>query len=129
MQLVCPNCGIRDARMSHPQGLAERLKSMVGISQLRCRRCKNRWETSVWAGRAWKYARCPRCYRQELTRWNRTYYNPARWTLFLMHLGASPYRCEVCRCNFASFKSFKERFSRQHRAGVMPGQTPPEEES
>lgn len=129
MQLACPNCGMRDARVAHPQGLGEFMKSLIGICQLRCRGCKNRWETSVLAGGAWKYARCPRCYRQELTSWDRSFYNPPRWTLIRMSLGASPYRCEACRCNFSSFRPRKARFSRRHRIRVTLGQTPPEEES
>ena len=32
MQLACPNCGTRDVRVSHPQGLAEYLKSFFGVS-------------------------------------------------------------------------------------------------
>ena len=89
MQLECPSCGTRDARVSRPQGLGDYLKSLVGVSQLRCRRCNNRWETSVWANGSWKYARCPRCYRQELGKWEEHYYNPPRWTRFLLRLGAT----------------------------------------
>ncbi|HEY2844653.1 MAG TPA: hypothetical protein VGJ09_13425 [Bryobacteraceae bacterium] len=132
MQLACPNCGIRDARVSHPQGLGEFFKNLAGVSQLRCRRCRSRWETSVWAQSAWKYARCPRCYRQELTTWAPQYYNPPRWTRILLRLGAAASRCEACRCNFASFKPRKEKFSRQHhtRIGIVGMKdTPPGEES
>jgi hypothetical protein len=142
MQLECPSCGTRDARVARPRGLGDYLKSLVGVSQLRCRRCNDRWETSVWANGSWRYARCPRCYRQELGKWEEHYYNPPRWTRFLLRLGATAYRCPVCRCNFASFKSLKESFSWSHqvRAEAVPqtpdqettmlaGQTPPGEES
>jgi hypothetical protein len=128
MQLDCPQCGIRDARVSRPRGLIERAKSFVGLTQLRCRRCERRWETSVWAGGAWRFARCPRCYRQELTSWNRQHYHPPRWTRFLLRVGAAAMRCEACRCNFASFKPRKGRYSRRHQLR-HPGNTPPEEES
>lgn len=97
--------------MSHRQNLFEVVKSIFGIYPLRCRRCRTRWETSVWAGGAWKYARCPRCYRQELSTWSQQYYNPPAWTSFLLRIGATPYRCAACRCNFASFRPCKERFS------------------
>lgn len=96
--------------MSHARTLGEHLKALVGICPLRCRRCKNRWETSVWADGAWKYARCPRCYRQELTTWSLQYYRPPAWTNLLLSLGATRYRCAACRCNFASFRPCKERF-------------------
>jgi hypothetical protein len=28
-----------------------------------------------------------------------------------LRLGATPYRCDFCRCNFASFRACKERYS------------------
>lgn len=30
---------------------------------------------------------------------------------FMLRLGATPYRCAPCRCNFASFRPCKERYS------------------
>ena len=58
-----------------------------------------------------KYAKCPRCYRTELSSWIVDNYEvPVSMSLKLA-LGASPYRCEHCRCNFASFKPCHERFS------------------
>jgi len=131
MQLACPQCGIRDARVSRPRGAVEYVKSLVGVTQLRCRRCRTRWETSVWARQAWRYARCPKCYRQELTSWIPKYYNAPRRTRILLRLGAAAMRCEACRCNFASFKGRKEKFSRRHliRETAVTRQTPPGEES
>jgi len=140
MQLACPKCGTRDIRVSHRQSMAEILRSMVGIYPLRCRRCRYRWDTSVWFSGAWRYARCPRCYRQELTTWSEQYYHPPHWTKILLRFGATPYRCAACRCNFASFRRCKERFSWRHQirvdtraiaapasdpgAGPVPEQTP-----
>lgn len=111
MQLSCPECGARDVRLSHRRDLAEYFKGLMGIYPLRCRRCRTRWQTSVWAEGAWKYARCPRCYRQDLTTWSLQYYRPRRWTILLLRMGAAPYRCAACRCNFASFRPCKERYS------------------
>jgi hypothetical protein len=111
MQLSCPQCGTRDVRVSHRQSLGEVLRAVVGIYPLRCRRCRTRWETSVWADGAWKYARCPRCYRQDLSTWSQQYYHPPSWISFLLRIGATPYRCAACRCNFASFKKCRERYS------------------
>jgi hypothetical protein len=65
----------------------------------------------VWADGAWKYARCPRCYRQDLSTWSQQYYHPRAWISFLLRIGATPYRCAACRCNFASFKKCRERYS------------------
>src|ERR1700694_1612010 len=75
MQLACTQCGTRDIRVSHHHGFLEQLRGLIGKYQLRCRRCSARWETSVWEDGAWKYARCPRCYRQELTTWSEQYYH------------------------------------------------------
>lgn len=120
MQLACPTCGARDVRVSHPQGLVQYVKDFFGISALRCRRCGNRWETSVWANGSWKYARCPRCYHQELTKWTMQYYNPKRWTRFLLRIGASPRRCPACRCNFATFKPARGNFEWRHQVRAEP---------
>jgi hypothetical protein len=123
MQLTCPKCGTREVRVSHRNGTLEQIKGVLGIYPLRCRRCRHRWLTSAWAGGAWRYARCPRCYRQELTTWSEQYYRPPRLVVMLLRLGAIPYRCAACRCNFASFKACKEKFSWRHELkGVPPAQ-------
>lgn len=123
MQLSCPNCGSREARIAHRRSFAEWLRGLVGGTPLRCRRCKTRWETSVWDDGAWKFARCPKCYRQELTTWSEQYYHPPSWITVKLRLGATPYRCAACRCNFASFKKCKEKFSWRHqeRPETPPG--------
>jgi len=115
MKLACPRCGSRDARVSHRNGTVEILKSMIGIFPLRCRRCDTRWSTSTWQSAAWKYARCPRCYRQQLSTWSEQYYHPPFLTTLQLRLGATPYRCVSCRCNFASFKRCKEKFAWRHQ--------------
>jgi len=116
MQLSCPRCGTRDIRVSQRRSLGEYFKAIAGIYPLRCRRCRARWETSVWAGGAWKYARCPRCYRQDLSTWSEQYYRPPFWTRIRLRLGATPYRCAPCRCNFASFRPCRERMSWRKQA-------------
>jgi len=114
MQLSCPKCGTRDVRVAQRRGIGEYFRAFWGVYPLRCRRCKTRWETSTWAGSAWKYARCPKCYRQELSTWSTQYYHPPSWTVFKLKMGATPYRCASCRCNFASFKKCREKFSWRH---------------
>lgn len=120
MQLACPKCGTRDARVSTRHGIGEAFKALCGVYQLRCRRCNERWETSMWANDAWKYAKCPRCYRQELTTWSLQYYHPPASTHLKITLGATPYRCAACRCNFASFLPCREKFVWRHRTHAEP---------
>jgi len=119
MQLSCPKCGTRDVRVSHLLGFGEQIRSLFGIYPLRCRRCRSRWETSVWESGDWRFARCPKCYRQELTTWSEQYYRPPRGTLILLRLGATPYRCAACRNNFASFRKCKEKFTWRHNDRPM----------
>lgn len=126
MQLSCPKCGTRDVRVSHKQDFTEEVRALFGVYPLRCRRCRSRWRTSVWAAGAWKYARCPRCYRQELTTWSEQYYHPPRWTVIMLRCGATPYRCPSCRCNFASFRPCKEKLS-WRAGGVAPVTEEPSE--
>ena len=101
MQLSCPKCGTRDVRVSHRQGIAEHIRRSL--------------DTAAHVTSAWLYARCPKCYRQELTTCSEQYYHPPRWTLVMLRCGATPYRCAACRCNFASFRPCKERFSWRHQ--------------
>jgi len=127
MQLACPKCGTRDIRVSHSYGIGEQLRGLIGKYPLRCRRCNTRWETSVWEDGGWKYARCPRCYRQELATWSEQYYHAPLWTRILLRLGATPYRCAACRCNFASFRKCKERFAWRHKEQTPAADEPPTE--
>ena len=115
MQLSCPKCGTRDVRVSHRATFGEQIRSIFGIYPLRCRRCRTRWETSVWESGDWRFARCPHCYRQELTTWSEQYYHPPRGILLMLRLGATPYRCAACRRNFASFRKCKEKFTWRHQ--------------
>ncbi len=107
---ACPSCGTRDVRLSRSRTFSESLLEVVGVYSLRCKRCDTRFRRSVWNLRNVVYARCPRCLRMELSTWSEQYYNPPLGTIVKLRLGATPYRCEFCRCNFASFRACKERF-------------------
>ena len=120
MKLACPKCGSRDARVASRRRLSEWIKGLFGIYPLRCRVCNSRWETSMWEERAWKYARCPRCYRQELTTWTTVYYHPPASLSLKISLGAKPYRCAACRCNFASFRPRRYKFEWRHQTHQEP---------
>jgi hypothetical protein len=74
----------------------------------------------MWSNGAWKYAHCPRCYRQELSTWSPQYYHPPLGTYLKIQAGATPYRCAACRCNFASFRPCREKFVWRHRTHAEP---------
>lgn len=62
------------------------------------------------------YAKCPRCYRLDLSIWQPQYYRaPTRW-LVMIRFGAKTHRCEYCRCNFVSFRPAKLKFIRRKTA-------------
>jgi hypothetical protein len=116
MDNACPACGAHDVRLAHSQGFSEHALELVGVYPIRCKRCQMRFRRRLWNFSQVKYARCPRCYRTELSTWSEQYYNPPFSVKLKLRLGATPYRCEFCRCNFASFRACQERFSwRKHR--------------
>jgi hypothetical protein len=83
----------------------------VGFVPVRCRDCEERFTQSLWQFGNWQYARCPRCYRLDLSIWSESHYIVSWDMRLLMTLGAKKFRCEVCRHNFVSFRRLKERFS------------------
>ena len=109
--ISCPRCGCDNLRASQTIGFWNRVRSFVGILPFRCKQCDHRFEAAIWKPSLFRYARCPKCLRMELTTWSQQYYNPPKTTLLLLRLGATPYRCDFCRCNFASFRACKERYS------------------
>lgn len=115
MQLNCPKCGSRDTRVPTRRTFGQLIKTLFGVYPLRCRLCQTRWETSMWADGAWKYAHCPRCYRQDLTTWSTQYYSPPSSVAFKLSLGAKQLRCAACRYNFASFRPWREKFEWRHQ--------------
>jgi hypothetical protein len=131
--VACPSCGATTLRTSRIRTAVERVQSLVGFCPFRCRVCSHRFTALVWDFSTWRYARCPKCLRTELSTWSEQYYNPAWRTTFLLKIGATPYRCEFCRCNFASFLACKERFSWRRRraqaavAGAEPRAAGPPE--
>ncbi len=121
--VACPKCGAKNIRTSRVRTVSERIQSLGGICPFRCRACSHRFSAPVWDLATWRYARCPKCLRIELSTWSEQYYNPPWTTTFLLRIGATPYRCEFCRCNFASFRACKERFSwRRRRAAAAEAQ-------
>ena len=59
------------------------------------------------------YARCPLCYRIDLSLWKPEQYHVPLWWRLLLNLGAKPRRCEACRKNFVSFRPCKKMYKRR----------------
>lgn len=115
MSVLCPKCGSRNLRYARLRGKAERLWSWAGIRPLRCRACYCRFIERTWRLSEVIFARCPRCWRMDLSRWSRNEYRVSFFGGLLLSLGANPYRCAYCRVNFISFRKRKERYNPQRR--------------
>lgn len=104
MQLECPECGSTRVRHSQPKHFGEKVLDVLGFPHMRCSECEERWAESLWRFTEFFYARCPRCMRLDLVRWEETYYHvPYRWKVQIA-LGAKKVRCRPCRHNFLSFR-------------------------
>jgi DNA-directed RNA polymerase subunit RPC12/RpoP len=112
MSLACPQCGSRHLRYSRLRTPAETLLSFVGIRPLRCRDCRVRFTARTWHIGNLRWARCPQCWRMDLSTWTEKHYPVVRLgTRLALFLGAHRYRCEYCRLNFAAWRPRLERFS------------------
>ncbi|MGE5645867.1 MAG: hypothetical protein ACM336_08760 [Acidobacteriota bacterium] len=118
MSLLCPHCKSRNLRYARIRSFAERLGTLVGIRPLRCRDCRTRFIERTWRLSAIRYARCPRCWREDLTRWSLNDYCPPAGVRLLLSLGAHPFRCAYCRVNFVSFRRRRLKYVRNKQVLV-----------
>lgn len=96
----------------------------LGMIHLRCRECDERFAAGLVEVRNSLYARCPRCYRLDLTTWNRKHIIVTASRKLLLFLGAKPRRCARCRCNFVSFRPVKRAPGRKQVPVYAPSVTP-----
>src|SRR5260370_30475037 len=122
MSIACPICGSRFLRDSHPRNLREYLGRLWFVAPLRCLDCRTRFVTSTFRLGDVKYARCPACYRMDLNGWTGKSYTPPFWMGLKIALGATRFRCEYCRFNFASFRRRKEAFTFKRWEKMNAGQ-------
>jgi hypothetical protein len=99
----CPGCGFHNLHVSRPRYWEERIAGLVGLCHFRCRRCRRRFLRQIVLLPNIRFARCPKCLRQELTDWSERYNYPAGFSSFWVWMGAGEHRCESCRHNFVSF--------------------------
>ena len=110
MWLSCPECGGGNIRYSYMRSPSERLRSLLGVRPLRCRDCRHRFVGWTWRPADVPYARCPKCWNMKLSTWSPSQYHVPFGRNLRLFLGANPYRCELCRHNFVSFRSRKFRY-------------------
>jgi hypothetical protein len=118
LTINCPVCKSRNVRSSLSRTFGERVSKAFGFMQIRCKDCDARFTKQIWDAKNALYARCPRCYRLDLSTWSLDYYRaPFRWLVFLK-LGANSHRCEYCRHNFVSFRPCKIKYDKNRRAAA-----------
>ena len=126
----CPKCRSKHLRRSRQLSAFERVMELFGVVHLRCRDCGERFTSGLLDLRNWLFARCPRCYRLDLTGWKKDrYIIPGSWKL-LFAMGAKARRCDACRCNFVSFRPAKRWAVRRRPTPVrVPVATEPRVEA
>ena len=117
----CPECDSASVRPARAGGFRERCLRLFGYDVARCQDCGHRFLALPFGG--WGesvFARCPRCLRQDLAMWDPKYYRTSLKTRLKLWFGANRWRCEPCRCNFASFRPRKQNYIRP-----SPGESAP----
>ena len=111
MLIACSRCGSESVRPSRSRSLSGKALNLLGVAAFRCQNCDHRFRASIWRIRQAFYAKCTRCHRMDLSRWNTDHYNPPLGTRIAVACGAQAVRCEYCRHNFWSFRRVKVVFS------------------
>lgn len=122
MMIECPDCGSRNVRPARLRSFTDKLMRWLGVMPARCRDCKLRFRHSLWQFGTMLAAKCPRCYSMTLSTWSEEYYIAPPMMRLLIGLGAKRYRCEMCRFNFASFRT--RRYSSGKRWRDNPSGNP-----
>lgn len=108
----CPRCGSREVRQAHSRSVIERIGALFGFHPARCRDCTHRFLAKPFDLMKARWAKCPRCYRMDLTIWDPKYYHVSSWAKLRLALGANRWRCESCRCNFVSFRPRQRKYAK-----------------
>lgn len=118
--VCCPNCGSSEVEPVETRGFREIALTLLGSYDFYCNNCNQQFVTRPMGAGSLFYAKCPRCYRMDLTIWDPKRYRSSTWDNFLLNFGANCWRCEPCRCNFVSFRGRKAKY-------VRPGKSESEE--
>lgn len=108
----CPQCDSDHVHVDRTRGIVEQLLGLFGYYAFRCGECYTRFLHSPLGLSKLFYAKCPRCYRMDLSTWDPSYYRASAWSEFKVWLGAHRWRCEACRCNFVSWRVRRQKYIR-----------------
>ena len=111
MLIACSRCGSESVRTSRSRSLSGKALNLLGVAAFRCQNCDHRFRAGIWRIRQAFYAKCTRCHRMDLSKWNTDHYSPPLGTRIAVACGAKAVRCEYCRHNFWSFRRVKVVFS------------------
>jgi hypothetical protein len=109
--LECPKCGSRFLRPSRSRNVKEKLGKLQFVSPMRCNDCKTRFLSRTFDWSELTFARCPGCFRMDLSVWLSKDFEPPFWNKVKLVFGGHRWRCEYCRVNFVSLRKRKEVFS------------------
>jgi len=90
--------------------------SLLGLGPIRCRDCEGRFSEALLWLPGIHYARCPKCFREDLSDWAEKYFYPPWYKRIFLYFGARRHRCSTCRVNFVSFFPRKRDFSPSWKA-------------
>jgi DNA-directed RNA polymerase subunit RPC12/RpoP len=107
--IECPKCGSRYLRPSQSR-LNSDEKGWFK-APMRCLDCNNRFVASTLELSQFRFARCPKCHRMDLSTWSGQHFEPSFWGSVKLSFGGGRWRCEYCRLNFVSLRKRKEVFS------------------
>jgi phage FluMu protein Com len=85
---------------------------LSGGYSARCRECGHIFVARPFSLFHLVWAKCPRCFRLDLSTWDPEYYRSTTWMKIRQFLGANRWRCERCRVNFVSFRPRKLKYTR-----------------
>jgi DNA-directed RNA polymerase subunit RPC12/RpoP len=108
MTVACPRCNSKRLRILRHHGLMGIVQRIAGIERVVCRDCGAKFQQSVLGIGDLLYAKCPRCFRTDLSTWDLRHYSPRLGIRMKLKFGAQRFRCDRCRMNFASFRPRQE---------------------
>lgn len=125
MTVSCPGCGSRYLRASRCRSVRERMRSLLGISPLRCADCGTWFVARTWDLSVITHSRCPKCLRMDLNVWTDQQFWPGPLTKLMINWALTPGAANTAATILrASGRAWKRSASigggKEHRRGREP---------